>query len=245
MTSRQSNQFPIPEGFPEILHDFAKEVVRYQPNDIYDFSIQYFNCLENEIPLQYIPGGSSNIEHKEEIKQEKSVEDEKQINDNQINEINNINNDNVNESVHSSIGKEESAREFVDDVFKKSFHYVKNSQEFKDKENENENQNENENENQNEEDEKSKKSKTKSMEENNLINENMILNSENNNERGNEENVILGQTIMNTQGSETNSRAFSSSSISNNSELRRTAHQFIGDVFRNGNEELKKNKDNI
>ena len=234
MTSRQSNQFPIPEGFPEILHDFAKEVVRYQPNDIYDFSIQYFNCLENEIPLQYIPGGSSNIEHKEEIKQEKRVEDAKQINENQINEINNINNDNVNESVHSSIGKEESAREFVDDVFKKSFHYVKTSQENQDKENENEN----------EEDEKSK-NENPEMEENNLINENMILNSENNNERGNEENVILGQTIMNTQGSETNSRAFSSSSISNNSELRRTAHQFIGDVFRNGNEELKKNKDNI
>ncbi len=234
MSSRQSNQFPIPEGFPEILHDFAKEVVRYQPNDIYDFSIQYFNCLENEIPLQYIPGGSSNIEHKEEIKQEKRVEDEKQINENQINEINNINNDNVNESVHSSIGKEESAREFVDDVFKKSFHYVKTSQENQDKENENEN----------EEDEKSK-NENPEMEENNLINENMILNSENNNERGNEENVMLGQTIMNTQGSETNSRPFSSSSISNNSELRRTAHQFIGDVFRNGNEELKKNKDNI
>ena len=243
MTSRQSNQFPIPEGFPEILHDFAKEVVRYQPNDIYDFSIQYFNCLENEIPLQYIPGGSSNIEHKEEIKQEKTVEDEKQINENQINEFNNVNNDNVNESVQSSIGKEESAREFVDDVFKKSFHYVKNSQEFN--ENENENEKQNENENQNEEDEKSKKSKTESMEENNLINENMILNSENNNERGNEENVMLGQTIMNTQGSETNSRPITSISISNNSELRRTAHQFIGDVFRNGNEELKKNKDNI
>jgi hypothetical protein len=66
MTSRQSNQFPIPEGFPEILHNFAKEIVRYQPNDIYDFSIQYFHCLENEIPLNYTPGASSNIHHQED-----------------------------------------------------------------------------------------------------------------------------------------------------------------------------------
>ena len=31
MTSRNSNLFPIPEGFQEILHDYAKEVVRYKP----------------------------------------------------------------------------------------------------------------------------------------------------------------------------------------------------------------------
>jgi hypothetical protein len=50
---------------------------------------------------------------------------------------------------------------------------------------------------------------------------------------------------MNTQGGESNSRAFSASSISNNSEIRRTAHQFIGDVLKNGREDAKKNQDII
>ena len=65
MTSKHSNQFPIPEGFPEILHDYAKEVVRYQPEDILDFSIQYFYSLENGISLNFIPGNSSNIKNEE------------------------------------------------------------------------------------------------------------------------------------------------------------------------------------
>ena len=46
MTSKLSNKFPIPEKFPEILHDFAKEVVRAQPNDIFDFAVEYFRQLE-------------------------------------------------------------------------------------------------------------------------------------------------------------------------------------------------------
>ena len=61
MSSRFSNKFPIPEKFPEILHDFAREVVRYQPKDILDFSIQYFYYLENGLPLNYTLGGSSTI----------------------------------------------------------------------------------------------------------------------------------------------------------------------------------------
>ena len=61
MSSRFSNKYPIPEKFPEILHDFAREVVRYQPKDILDFSIQYFYYLENGLSLNYTPGGSKNI----------------------------------------------------------------------------------------------------------------------------------------------------------------------------------------
>ena len=61
MSSRFSNKFPIPEKFPEILHDFAREVVRYMPKDILDFAIQYFFSLEQNIPLNYTEGGSKDI----------------------------------------------------------------------------------------------------------------------------------------------------------------------------------------
>ena len=55
MTSKFSNKYPIPEKFPQILHDFAKEVVRCQPKDIIDFSFQYFFNLENIITTSYSP----------------------------------------------------------------------------------------------------------------------------------------------------------------------------------------------
>lgn len=61
MSSRFSNKFPIPEKFPEILHDFAREVVRYMPKDILDFAIQYFFSLEQSVPLNYTEGGSKDI----------------------------------------------------------------------------------------------------------------------------------------------------------------------------------------
>ena len=159
MTSKNSNQFPIPEGFPEILHDFAKEVVRYKPEDILDFSIQYFYSLENVIPLNFIPGNSSNIKNEER-------ENLKEINDN-----NNI----------------------------------KNNE------------------------------------------ENIILESENNINLNNDENIVFGQTVMGTEGtdSKNNSRLYSASSISNNSELKRTAHAFIGDILKNGYEEANQNIENI
>ena len=159
MTSKNSNQFPIPEGFPEILHDFAKEVVRYKPEDILDFSIQYFYSLENAIPLNFIPGNSSNIKNEER-------ENLEEINDN-----NNI----------------------------------KNNE------------------------------------------ENIILESENNNNLNNDENIVFGQTVMGTEGtdSKNNSRLYSASSISNNSELKRTAHAFIGDILKNGYEEPNQNIENI
>ena len=159
MTSKNSNQFPIPEGFPEILHDFAKEVVRYKPEDILDFSIQYFYSLENVIPLNFIPGNSSNIKNEER-------ENLEEINDN-----NNI----------------------------------KNNE------------------------------------------ENIILESENNNNLNNDENIVFGQTVMGTEGtdSKNNSRLYSASSISNNSELKRTAHAFIGDILKNGYEEANQKIENI
>ena len=61
MTSKFSNKYLIPEQFPKILHDYAREVVRYMPEDIFDFSIQYFYSLEKGLKLNYIQGGSKEI----------------------------------------------------------------------------------------------------------------------------------------------------------------------------------------
>ena len=61
MTSKFSNKYLIPEKFPKILHDYAREVVRYMPEDIFDFSIQYFYSLEKGLKLNYIQGGSKDI----------------------------------------------------------------------------------------------------------------------------------------------------------------------------------------
>ena len=225
MTSRLSNKFPIPEGFPEILHDFAKEVVRYQPNDIFDFAIQYFNSIEIERPLNYIPGGSANIERKEEKINDENINEEnikeeninkEKINDEKINEENikeeNINEENIEDNKQNN---DESAKDFVDGVFKESMNFVRNRQE----------------------------KKYENDEENNLNRqENVVLESENN-EGFNEENIVFGKTIMNTQGSDSKSNSrLSASSISNNSELMKTAHHFIGDVLKLGNENAKNNE---
>ena len=61
MSSRFSNKFPIPEKFPEILHDYAREVVRNMPKDILDFSIQYFYSLDQNVPFNYLEGASNSL----------------------------------------------------------------------------------------------------------------------------------------------------------------------------------------
>lgn len=48
MASKFIQKYPIPEEFPEILHNFAKEIVRNSPNDILNFGIEYFKALQNK-----------------------------------------------------------------------------------------------------------------------------------------------------------------------------------------------------
>ena len=38
MASKYLQKFPVPENFQEILHDFAKEVLRAQADDILEFA---------------------------------------------------------------------------------------------------------------------------------------------------------------------------------------------------------------
>ena len=53
MTSIDNNKFPIPDNFEEILHEYIKNVIKYQPKNIAEFSYEYFknleknNCYEN------------------------------------------------------------------------------------------------------------------------------------------------------------------------------------------------------
>ena len=35
----------MPEEFPDLLHDFAREVLRDQPDNIYEYGAQYFKAM--------------------------------------------------------------------------------------------------------------------------------------------------------------------------------------------------------
>lgn len=59
MASKYIQKFPIPTGFPEILNDFAKEILRNQPQDIIEFSAEYFKCLQEGTVLDYNKKGAN------------------------------------------------------------------------------------------------------------------------------------------------------------------------------------------
>jgi len=46
MASKYLQKFPVPNGFAEILHDFSKEILRDQPDNIIEYGYQYFKALE-------------------------------------------------------------------------------------------------------------------------------------------------------------------------------------------------------
>jgi len=50
MTSKCAKQYEIPAEFPDILKDFAREVLRNQPGNIHEFAAKYFDCLANGLP---------------------------------------------------------------------------------------------------------------------------------------------------------------------------------------------------
>eukprot|EP00002_Diphylleia_rotans_P004227 TRINITY_DN13042_c0_g1_i2.p1 TRINITY_DN13042_c0_g1~~TRINITY_DN13042_c0_g1_i2.p1 ORF type:complete len:202 (+),score=42.56 TRINITY_DN13042_c0_g1_i2:163-768(+) len=43
MTSRYATQLSIPKDFPALVKDFTREVLRHQPDDIYEFGVKYFS----------------------------------------------------------------------------------------------------------------------------------------------------------------------------------------------------------
>ena len=52
MASKYIQKYPVPQGFPDILHDFAREVLRDQPENIYEFGYLYFKSIE-EVLLNF------------------------------------------------------------------------------------------------------------------------------------------------------------------------------------------------
>jgi hypothetical protein len=59
MASKYIQKFPIPDGFPEIIHDLSKEILRNQPEDIVEFCALYFKCLQEGIVLDYSKRGKN------------------------------------------------------------------------------------------------------------------------------------------------------------------------------------------
>lgn len=45
MASKFIAKYPVPDDFPDLLHDFAREVLRDQPENIYEYGAQYFKAL--------------------------------------------------------------------------------------------------------------------------------------------------------------------------------------------------------
>ena len=52
MASKYIQKFPIPGTFPDMLHDFVREVLRDQPENIYDYGAAYFTALD-EVSLSF------------------------------------------------------------------------------------------------------------------------------------------------------------------------------------------------
>ncbi len=59
MASKYRKLFKVHQEFENILNDFAKEILRNQPRDIYDFGIKYFGALEDGIELDYPDKGDN------------------------------------------------------------------------------------------------------------------------------------------------------------------------------------------
>jgi len=57
MSSKFAKQYQVPPEFPEILKDFAREVLRNQPANINEFAAKYFDCLASGLPADAAQAG--------------------------------------------------------------------------------------------------------------------------------------------------------------------------------------------
>jgi len=53
MASKYLQKFPIPNEFPDLLHDFCKDILRDQPENIYEYGAAYFKAKE-DVSLQLV-----------------------------------------------------------------------------------------------------------------------------------------------------------------------------------------------
>ena len=64
MASQYIKKYPVPGSFQDLLHDFTREVLRNQPENIYEFGVAYFTAMENGEELRY---GQSTSQMEEEV----------------------------------------------------------------------------------------------------------------------------------------------------------------------------------
>lgn len=50
----QRSNFKVPEGFPDLLKTWTREVLHYKPVDIIDFSVQYFRAMESGTVQEFL-----------------------------------------------------------------------------------------------------------------------------------------------------------------------------------------------
>lgn len=115
---------PISDEFGTILKNYTKEVIRYQPKDIIDFSYQYFYCLEKNIPL--IPTFETQINTEKSSKNIQNMNKKeiiKTINENPDNNNNIISDNKINKNTktvtpnnNSEIGNEDDDNNYLEDT---------------------------------------------------------------------------------------------------------------------------------
>lgn len=77
MSSKFAKQFHVPPEFPDILKDFAREVLRNQPLNINEFAAKYFDCLANGLPadLQDVGQATANDSGMSPVEVEQIIQD--------------------------------------------------------------------------------------------------------------------------------------------------------------------------
>ena len=63
MASRYLDLFKVPNGFPEILHDFSRDLIEARPDDLLEYAAQYFEAMRDGIAFVYEPDPSKRGKH--------------------------------------------------------------------------------------------------------------------------------------------------------------------------------------
>eukprot|EP00352_Strombidinopsis_acuminata_P008210 CAMPEP_0176374376 /NCGR_PEP_ID=MMETSP0126-20121128/26713_1 /TAXON_ID=141414 ORGANISM="Strombidinopsis acuminatum, Strain SPMC142" /NCGR_SAMPLE_ID=MMETSP0126 /ASSEMBLY_ACC=CAM_ASM_000229 /LENGTH=74 /DNA_ID=CAMNT_0017734925 /DNA_START=18 /DNA_END=242 /DNA_ORIENTATION=+ len=73
MASKYIKKFPITGKLPHLLHDFAREVLRDQPQNIYDYGFEYFLAMEQGVEFEYDINKTKNVPKPEPRKKDDQI----------------------------------------------------------------------------------------------------------------------------------------------------------------------------
>jgi hypothetical protein len=65
MASKYLQAYPVPTGFPAILHEFTREVLRDQPHDLLAYAATYFEAKLNGTWREGMYPSQTNVPQKE------------------------------------------------------------------------------------------------------------------------------------------------------------------------------------